>query len=127
MTRLAPMRASGTSGSRELCGSGVRTERAARLQAAGVSTIDEAVSGEEGEARWGSANALEGVSGQTLRFGYRRLTALLIREGMAVNHKRVYRLYREESLAMRIRQRRRIRWSGLPPVEFARTLVEMRA
>ncbi|HVG90827.1 MAG TPA: IS3 family transposase, partial [Alphaproteobacteria bacterium] len=43
---------------------------------------------------------------------YRRLTALLVREGMAVNHKRVYRLYREEGLAMRIRQRRRIRWSG---------------
>jgi hypothetical protein len=36
----------------------------------------------------------------------------LVREGMAVNHKRVYRLYREEGLAMRIRPRRRIRWSG---------------
>ena len=47
-----------------------------------------------------------------MRFGYRRLTAMLVREGMAVNHKRVYRLYREEGLAMRIRQRRRIRWSG---------------
>ena len=29
-----------------------------------------------------------------------------------VIHKRVYRLYREEGLAMRIRQRRRIRWTG---------------
>ena len=47
-----------------------------------------------------------------MRFGYRRLTAMLVREGMAVNHKRVYRLYREEGLAMRIRQRRRIRWNG---------------
>src|SRR5207237_4843491 len=44
--------------------------------------------------------------------GYRRLTAMLLREGMAANHKRVYRLYREEGLAMRIRQRRRIRWNG---------------
>jgi len=32
-------RACGTSGSRELCGSGVRDERAARLQATGASTI----------------------------------------------------------------------------------------
>jgi putative transposase len=47
-----------------------------------------------------------------MRFGYRRLTAMLVREGMPANHKRVYRLYREEGLAMRIRQRRRIRWSG---------------
>ncbi len=47
-----------------------------------------------------------------MRFGYRRLTAMLLREGMPANHKRVYRLYREEGLAMRIRQRRRIRWSG---------------
>jgi len=47
-----------------------------------------------------------------MRFGYRRLTAMLEREGMSANHKRVYRLYREEGLAMRVRQRRRIRWSG---------------
>src|SRR5437667_8127680 len=47
-----------------------------------------------------------------MRFGYRRLTAMLLREGMPANHKRVYRLYREEGLAMRIRQRRRIRWNG---------------
>ena len=38
---------------------------------------------------------------------------MLVREGMAANHKRVYRLYREEGLAMRIRQRRRIRCSGV--------------
>jgi len=31
---------------------------------------------------------------------------------MPANHKRVYRLYREEGLAMRIRHRRRIRWKG---------------
>ena len=31
---------------------------------------------------------------------------------MPANHKRVYRLYREEGLAMRIRQRR-IRWNGV--------------
>ncbi len=55
---------------------------------------------------------LKELAAQRMRFGYRRLTAMLAREGMAANHKRVYRLYREEGLAMRIRQRRRIRWSG---------------
>jgi putative transposase len=48
-----------------------------------------------------------------MRFGYRRLTAILVREGVEVNHKHVYRLYREEGLAMRIRHRRRIRWNGV--------------
>jgi len=37
---------------------------------------------------------------------------MLARAGMPTNHKRVYRLYREEGLAMRIRQRRRIRRTG---------------
>jgi len=35
------------------------------------------------------------------RFGYRRLHALLRREGIVVNHKRIERLYREEGLAVR--------------------------
>ena len=35
------------------------------------------------------------------RFGYRRLWALLRREGWGVNHKRVYQLYKKEGLAMR--------------------------
>ncbi len=55
---------------------------------------------------------LKELSAKRMRFGYRRLTAMLVREGVAANHKRVYRLYREEGLAMRIRQRRRIRWTG---------------
>jgi putative transposase len=37
---------------------------------------------------------------------------MLVRHGTPANHKRVYRLYREEGFAMRIRQRRRIRWKG---------------
>jgi putative transposase len=37
------------------------------------------------------------------RFGYRRLHVLLRREGHVVNHKRVFRLYREEKLAVRRR------------------------
>src|SRR5205814_7039691 len=60
------------------------------------------------------------LAARRMRFGYRRLTAMLVREGVAANHKRVYRLYREEGLAMRIRQRRRIRWSGVAVKPAAR-------
>ncbi len=41
------------------------------------------------------------------RYGYRRLHVLLRREGWTVNHKRVYRLYREEGLLVRQRRRKR--------------------
>ncbi len=41
------------------------------------------------------------------RFGYRRLHALLRREGYEANHKRVYRLYVEEKLWVRKRNRKR--------------------
>src|SRR5690606_12739353 len=37
------------------------------------------------------------------RFGYRRLHVLLRREGFVVNHKRLFRLYREEKLTVRRR------------------------
>ncbi len=40
-------------------------------------------------------------------YGYRRLHVLLQREGWQVNHKRVYRLYKEEGLMMRPRRPRR--------------------
>jgi putative transposase len=60
----------------------------------------------------GLRRRLKELAAKRMRFGYRRLRVMLVREGMAANHKRVYRLYREEGLAMRIRQRRRIRWSG---------------
>jgi len=40
-------------------------------------------------------------------YGYRRLHVLLQREGWKVNHKRVYRLYRQEGLQMRPKKPRR--------------------
>ena len=40
------------------------------------------------------------------RWGYRRLHVLLRREGLRVNWKRVYRVYREEGLAVRRRRKR---------------------
>lgn len=43
------------------------------------------------------------------RFGYQRLHLLLRREGFVVNHKRVYRIYREEGLSVRKRVRKRMK------------------
>jgi len=42
-----------------------------------------------------------------VRYGYRRLTVLLRREGWKVNAKRIYRLYTEEQLIVRTKQRRK--------------------
>ncbi|MGH9651619.1 MAG: IS3 family transposase, partial [Terriglobales bacterium] len=50
---------------------------------------------------------LRELAGERRRFGYRRLTVLLRREGRRVNHKRVYRLYSAEGLAVRCRKRQR--------------------
>jgi putative transposase len=41
-----------------------------------------------------------------VRYGYRRLTVLLKREGWEVNAKRIYRLYTEEGLIVRTQKRR---------------------
>jgi putative transposase len=36
-----------------------------------------------------------------VRYGYRRLTVLLLREGWTVNARHLYRLYSEENLKVR--------------------------
>jgi putative transposase len=59
---------------------------------------------------------------QRRRFGYRRLTILLRREELQVNHKRVYRLYREEGLAVHRRQRKRIMRTTTSPLSPATCL-----
>lgn len=43
------------------------------------------------------------ITHERRRFGYRRRHVLLKREGHAVNHKKLFRLYREEKLAVRRR------------------------
>lgn len=53
---------------------------------------------------------------QRPRFGYRRLTVLLQREGQRVNHKRVYRLYREEGLVVRRQRRKRLAATDRAPL-----------
>ena len=58
------------------------------------------------------------LAGERPRCGCRRLHALLRREGIVVNHKRIERLYREEGLAVRRRARKPLARAlrGRPPV-----------
>jgi len=42
-----------------------------------------------------------------MRYGYFRIYILLRREGWVVNHKRVYRLHREDGLGLRLKRPRR--------------------
>ncbi len=56
-----------------------------------------------------------------MRFGYRRLTVLLRREGWPVNAKRIYRLYTEDGLAVRTKVRKKIaRRTRVPAVKAVR-------
>jgi putative transposase len=48
------------------------------------------------------------------RFGYRRLHVLLVGSGEHVNHKRVFRVYREAGLAERRKARKRLVREGSP-------------
>jgi putative transposase len=50
---------------------------------------------------------LKELAAARVGYGYRRLHVLLRREGWQVNHKRVYRLYREEGLGLRRKPPRR--------------------
>ncbi len=49
------------------------------------------------------------IAGERQRFGYRRITALLRREGWQVNHKCVHRICREQQWTVPKRRRKRIR------------------
>ncbi len=51
---------------------------------------------------------LREIAATHVRYGYRRLTVLLRREGWKVNAKRVYRLYDEENLKVRSVERKKI-------------------
>jgi putative transposase len=46
---------------------------------------------------------MRAIARERRRFGYRRLHVMLKREGLAVNHKKLFRLYREEKLSVRRR------------------------
>ena len=59
---------------------------------------------------------LREMAGERPRFGYRRLHRMLRREKWVVNHKRVYRLYRDEGLSMRRRKGKRFRTEARVPL-----------
>jgi len=50
---------------------------------------------------------LRDLAAARVRYGYRRLHVLLRREGWKVNHKRIWRLYKEEGLEVRTKKRRK--------------------
>jgi len=60
---------------------------------------------EPGDA--GVRERLRGLAAERRRFGYRRLGILLQREGVSMNKKKLFRLYREEGLAVRRRRGRK--------------------
>src|SRR5690242_17709434 len=55
---------------------------------------------------------LKELAARRMRFGYRRLTVMLAREGIPANHKRVYRLYREEGDAHTTTAADSVEWPG---------------
>ena len=54
------------------------------------------------------------------RFGYRRLHVLLRRDGEEINHKRVWRVYREAGLTVKRKRRERLVRVGTPAVAATR-------
>jgi putative transposase len=55
-----------------------------------------------------------------IRYGYKRIHVLLRREGWRINHKAVYRIYRQEGLNLRYKSRRKhISRARLPRVDVA--------
>ena len=50
---------------------------------------------------------LKDLAGTRVRYGYRRLHILLMREGWQINHKRVYRLYKQEGLSLRLKTKKK--------------------
>jgi putative transposase len=67
---------------------------------------------------------LRELAQQRRRFGYRRLGWLLVREGYRMNHKRLYRLYREEKLMVRRRRGRKRALGTRTPLPLPSTINE---
>jgi len=62
---------------------------------------------------------LKDLAATYVRYGYRRLTVFLRREGWKVNAKRIYRLYSEEGLTVRTKQRKKLARRQRVPVPAA--------
>jgi putative transposase len=84
---------------------GISERRACRL--VGISRTVLSYRSEADPVNQELAQRILGFAAERRRFGYRRIHALLRREGWPANHKRVFRLYRDAGLAVRRRKRRR--------------------
>jgi putative transposase len=60
------------------------------------------------------------LAGEKPRFGYRRLHVLLKRSGEQVNHKRLWRVYREAGLCVKRKKRKRLVRAGCPATVLSR-------
>ena len=47
------------------------------------------------------------IAARWKRFGYRRINMMLRREGISINHKKVYRLYKEAGLILKRKLKRK--------------------
>jgi putative transposase len=59
---------------------------------------------------------LKDLAAVRVRYGYRRLHVLLQREGWTINHKRVYRLYKQEGLSLRLKTKKKRASAGRVPL-----------
>jgi len=83
---------------------GLSERRACRLADLGRSTFQyEKQAGGDDVLR----QRLAELANERRRFGYRRLLILLRREGFEINHKKLYRLYRDAGLAVKRRRGRK--------------------
>lgn len=85
---------------------GVSQRRACRLMNCNRRTARHITQAKDEEAL---RQRLKTLAQDKRRWGYRRLCAVLRREGWLINPKRAYRLYKEEHLALRPRHRKRLR------------------
>lgn len=90
--------------------------RACRL--AGISRSSQryqAPPAQDGELR----EKVKQIARKRQRFGHLRITAMLRRAGVMVNHKRIYRICREQRLLVPRRRRRRLQRQAIPTTEVA--------
>ncbi|EDZ45654.1 transposase [Rhodobacterales bacterium Y4I] len=93
---------------------GISPRRACRLVGVDPKTVRRERPPDHPEIR----QEMKEIAGKRRRFGYRRIGVLLERKGMIMNHKKLYRLYREEGLAVKRRRgRKRARGSRTPMPE----------
>ena len=103
-----------------LDGVGISERRACRLVGLSRTSYREPPSADARTVEL-SARIVE-LAHERRRFGYRRIHDLLIREGHAVNHKRVWRLYRQNNLAVRKRRKVKLARSERVPLLQARAV-----